>query len=204
MENSIQVFNNADFGQMRTIEINGKTMFCGKDVAIALGYSNPRDAISSHCKGAIKGKIATNGGVQTMALIPEEDLWNIINRSETVTSEYKLSFINWIKSLGFLQKISLFERKEIAFVSKLSKVLSAMNIISIPQYSILSYRIDLYIPEYKLCVEYDENNHSGYSYEAHEGRQKEIESLSYKFVRVSDDKDDEYNIGVVINKIFNK
>lgn len=177
MENSIQVFNNADFGQMRTIEINGKKMFCGKDVATALGYSNTNKALKDHCKidGVTNYCISDSLGRNQMAkFISEENLWNIINRSETVTSEYKLSFINWIKSLGFLQKISLFERKETAFVSKLSKVLSAMNIISIPQYPILDYRIDLYIPEYKLCVEYDENNHSGYSYEAHEGRQKKL------------------------------
>lgn len=48
--NDIQIFNNADFGQMRTIEVNGKTMFCGKDVATALGYKDTVKALSTHCK----------------------------------------------------------------------------------------------------------------------------------------------------------
>lgn len=39
--NNIQVFNNPEFGDIRTIEIDGKPYFVGKDVATALGYSNP-------------------------------------------------------------------------------------------------------------------------------------------------------------------
>jgi prophage antirepressor-like protein len=41
----LQVFKNTEFGEVRTIEENGKTLFCGNDVAKALGYSNARDAI---------------------------------------------------------------------------------------------------------------------------------------------------------------
>ena len=52
--NDLQIFTNPDFGEVRTIEENGAVMFCGSDVAKALGYSNPRDAISRHCKGVVK------------------------------------------------------------------------------------------------------------------------------------------------------
>lgn len=49
---NIQIFNNPDFGTVRTLEEeNGAIMFCGKDVAMALGYKSPKDAISAHCKG---------------------------------------------------------------------------------------------------------------------------------------------------------
>ena len=52
--NEMQVFQNQQFGEVRVIEEDGKVLFCGNDVAKALGYSNPRDAISRHCRGVVK------------------------------------------------------------------------------------------------------------------------------------------------------
>lgn len=46
--NDIQIFNNTEFGEIRTIEQNGEPWFVGKDVATALGYSNPQKAIRDH------------------------------------------------------------------------------------------------------------------------------------------------------------
>lgn len=46
--NDIQIFNNAEFGEIRTIDQNGEPWFVGKDVATALGYSNPQKAIRDH------------------------------------------------------------------------------------------------------------------------------------------------------------
>lgn len=48
MENGIQIFNNPEFGEIRTVAINGDPWFVGKDVAVALGYSNPRKALIDH------------------------------------------------------------------------------------------------------------------------------------------------------------
>lgn len=51
MENKIQIFNNTEFGSVRTLETDeGKVLFCGADVAKALGYSNSRKALADHCK----------------------------------------------------------------------------------------------------------------------------------------------------------
>ena len=44
--NDIKTFNNPEFGSLRTVEVDGKPYFVGKDVAEILGYSNPRDAIN--------------------------------------------------------------------------------------------------------------------------------------------------------------
>ena len=46
----LQVFNNEQFGQVRTITENGNVLFCGADIASALGYANTKDAITRHCK----------------------------------------------------------------------------------------------------------------------------------------------------------
>ena len=48
MENTMQVFTNEEFGTIRTVEMNGEPWFVGKDVAVALGYSNPQKAIRDH------------------------------------------------------------------------------------------------------------------------------------------------------------
>lgn len=52
--NNITVFNSDEFGQVRTIEEDGKVLFCGSDVAKALGYARPNDAISAHCRATAK------------------------------------------------------------------------------------------------------------------------------------------------------
>ena len=46
--NELQIFNNPEFGEIRTISENGAVLFCGSDVARALGYSNTRDAVAKH------------------------------------------------------------------------------------------------------------------------------------------------------------
>ena len=48
MNNEIQLFRNDDFGEIRTVMIDGEPLFVGKDVAVTLGYSNTRDALSRH------------------------------------------------------------------------------------------------------------------------------------------------------------
>ena len=51
----LQVFQNAEFGSVRTTTVNGGVMFVAKDVATILGYSNPRDAINKHVDDEDKG-----------------------------------------------------------------------------------------------------------------------------------------------------
>lgn len=60
----VKVFSNKEFGTIRTVTINGKVLFCGKDVAIALGYRNTKKVILDHCKakGVMFCEILTKGG----------------------------------------------------------------------------------------------------------------------------------------------
>ena len=87
MSNEIQVFNNAAFGEIRIIMEDGNPLFCGKDVAVALGYSNFRDALSRHCKGVVKRDSLTKGGVQSISYIPEGDLYRLIAHSQLPDAE---------------------------------------------------------------------------------------------------------------------
>ena len=52
--NNLQIFNNPEFGEIRTIQRDGEPWFVGKDVAIALGYEKPRNAIAAHVDGEDK------------------------------------------------------------------------------------------------------------------------------------------------------
>ena len=63
----ITEFHNSEFGSIRMIEDGGRLLFSGIDVAFALGYAKPRNAINVHCKGALKRGVLTSGGVQPKA-----------------------------------------------------------------------------------------------------------------------------------------
>ena len=72
--NNLQIFKNANFGSIRTVEQDGKVLFCGRDIAEALGYQRPADAITAHCKGVCVLPTPSNGGVQRMKFITEGDV----------------------------------------------------------------------------------------------------------------------------------
>ena len=63
--NELQVFSNDMFGEIRTVTDNDKVMFCGSDVATALGYKRARDAVRMHCPHAVKYAIGVQTGVKS-------------------------------------------------------------------------------------------------------------------------------------------
>lgn len=91
--NDLQVFTNEDFGEVRTIDENGKILFCGSDAAKALGYTNYRDALRRHCKGVVKRDTLTDGGKQAISFIPEGDLYRLITHSRLKEAE---KFERWV------------------------------------------------------------------------------------------------------------
>ena len=91
--NKLQIFKNADFGEVRTIEENGTVLFCGNDVAKALGYAVPRKALFDHCKGVLKRNTLTDGGKQEMSFIPESDLYRLAFSSKLPAAE---KFTDWV------------------------------------------------------------------------------------------------------------
>lgn len=91
--NELQIFNSSKFGDIRTVDVDGKVYFVAKDVATALGYSNTKDAILRHCKGVVKRDLLTKGGKQLMNVIPEGDLYRLVANSELPAAE---EFESWI------------------------------------------------------------------------------------------------------------
>lgn len=93
MDNKPAVFESGEFGRVRVIEENGRALFCGTDVAKALGYVRPRNAVNAHCKGALKRGSLTDGGVQELTFIPEGDVYRLITHSRLPGAE---RFEKWV------------------------------------------------------------------------------------------------------------
>lgn len=89
----LQIFNNPEFGEIRTIVEGDAILFCGSDVAQALGYAKPQNAVATHCKGALKRGTLTPRGHQEMSFIPESDLYRLVFRSKLPTAE---KFTDWV------------------------------------------------------------------------------------------------------------
>lgn len=91
--NQMEIFKNPEFGSVRVIEENGKYLFCGTDVARALGYAIPTKAVNTHCKGVSKMEAPTNGGIQKLLFIPEGDVYRLIVHSKLPSAE---RFERWV------------------------------------------------------------------------------------------------------------
>lgn len=91
--NELQIFNSEEFGDIRTIEIDGKPYFVANDVARALGYKRPADAVTAHCKGSVKHRYLTDGGEQELKVIPEGDIYRLTVRSKLPSAE---KFEKWV------------------------------------------------------------------------------------------------------------
>lgn len=91
--NELQIFHNDTFGEIRTIEEDGKVLFCGSDVAKALGYARPNDAISAHCRATVKRSTPISGKIQEINYLPEGDVYRLIVHSKLPAAE---KFERWV------------------------------------------------------------------------------------------------------------
>lgn len=85
----IQVYESGDFGSLRTVEEDGKVMFCATDVAKALGYARPADAVKAHCRGSVNYRPITDslGRIQQAKFISEPDVYRLITHSKLPNAE---------------------------------------------------------------------------------------------------------------------
>lgn len=95
--NQLQVFENSEFGQVRTLVKDGQSWFVAKDVAEILGYANPRDAISKRVDAEDKGvaNCDTLGGKQELTIINESGLYALVFGSRLETAK---RFKRWVTS----------------------------------------------------------------------------------------------------------
>ena len=98
-----RVFENEEFGKVRTIVENGEVLFCGTDVARALKYARPLNAISQHCPHSLKRGVGVQTGVKAdgtpamqtveMIFIPEGDVYRLVIHSRLETA---VRFERWL------------------------------------------------------------------------------------------------------------
>lgn len=92
----MQMFESPEFGQVRTLTENGEVLFCGNDVAKALGYARPNEAITKRCRCTPRRRIphpqAADKQIE-MLFIPEPDLYRLIFGSKLPTAE---KFTDWV------------------------------------------------------------------------------------------------------------
>lgn len=121
---SIQIFNNPEFGDIRTVDLNGEPWFVGKDIAAALGYSNPQKAIRDHVDALDKGvnEMDTPGGKQQMPIINESGVYSLIFGSKL---EGAVRFKRWVTGevLPTLRKTGSYT------MPKLSKEMQALFLL---------------------------------------------------------------------------
>ena len=101
--NELQIFNNPEFGQVRTITESDRVLFCASDIAKALGYARPADAVNQHCPHTVKHSIGVKTGHKSdgtnatqiidINFIPEGDVYRLIIRSKLPSAE---KFERWV------------------------------------------------------------------------------------------------------------
>ena len=91
----LKIFENPAFGKVRVVEQGGEPWFVGKDVADALGYSNPRDALANHVKEHHKNTVAIRDGIgnPNKTIIDEAGLYSLVMRSKLPQAE---EFQEWV------------------------------------------------------------------------------------------------------------
>ena len=124
---SIQIFNNPEFGDIRTVELNGEPWFVGKDIAAALGYGEGKslaNAVANHVDDVDKGvtEMMTPGGMQKMVIVNESGVYSLIFGSKL---EGAVRFKRWVTGevLPTLRKTGSYT------MPKLSKEMQALFLL---------------------------------------------------------------------------
>lgn len=103
-DKEIQIFNNPEFGEVRTVSIDGEPWFVGRDIALALGYSNTKDALAKHVDDDDKKMGSQNatpsikdslGRDQYPVFINESGLYSLVLSSKLPTAK---KFKRWVTS----------------------------------------------------------------------------------------------------------
>ena len=95
--NAITTFAHELFGEIRITDRNGAPWFVAKDVALALGYADPKKAVNQHCNLGVTvsppSSSKTHGGLRSIKIIPEPDLYRLVMRSKLPEAE---RFQDWV------------------------------------------------------------------------------------------------------------
>ena len=143
----LQIFSNEEFGQIRTVEIDGEIYFVGKDVTEILGYSNPRKAIIDHVDEEDKTDGVTIrdsiGREQNPVCINESGLYSLILSSKMPNAK---KFKRWVTSevLPTLRKTGSYEMPNMSTEMKAILMIDQKQVKMEQRMDRLEYDIPLY------------------------------------------------------------
>lgn len=134
--NELQIFNSEEFGDIRTVQLNNEIYFVGKDVATALGYANPKNAVPTHVseEDKLSTQIEYAGQRREVTVINESGLYALIFGSKLESAK---RFKHWVtsevlpairktgsyqKPMTTDQKIQLLAQGNVELTEKIEKV----------------------------------------------------------------------------------
>lgn len=188
-------------GEITQVVVEGEVHFVGNDVATALGYSNYKKTMRKNTENdsRLKKTIFYKGQNRKVTLIDGHGVISLITKSNIISIEEKRCLLT---QLGITHVAT--SRKEIEFVKLLESIIKPLGLTLVTQYHVEGFRIDAYIPEVNLAIEYDEEAHK-YQKDADKLRESIIKKkLGCTFLRVSEHESDGTNVGKVMKVLFKK
>ncbi len=208
MKNELMIFEESQV--IMIVDAKGNVLFELYSTGMALGYINRRkNSIGKEYISPYKSRIdknIKNTGITVFSrgvekYIDLNGLRKFISISNTTN---KSKFIEFLQEKGYLHKEEVFEysRKENVLMDSIVRVLKPIGYTLETQKVDANYRLDGYIPELDLVIEYDENNHSQYDSNKEQIRENYIKNNYNHLIRLTDEDDLMTNIGKVMNKIM--
>lgn len=208
MKNESMIFEESQV--IMIVDAKGNILFELYSTGMALGYINRRkNSIGKEYVSPYKSRIdknIKNTGITVFSrgvekYIDLNGLRKFISISNTTN---KSKFIEFLQEKGYLHKEEVFEysRKENVLMDSIVRVLKPIGYTLETQKVDANYRLDGYIPELDLVIEYDENNHSQYDSNKEQIRENYIKNNYNHLIRLTDEDDLMTNIGKVMNKIM--
>ena len=177
----LQIFNNEEFGEVRTVVIEGEPWFVGKDVAEALGFKNPRQGLATNVADEDKGvhSVDTPSGTQQMTIINESGLYALIFGSKLESAK---RFKHWVTSevLPTLRKTGTYEMPNMSTEMKAILMIDQKQVKMEQRMDKLEYDIPLYGSEVYRDI-YDQIKREFGIYDD-SGRPKSYKALKRKYI----------------------
>lgn len=163
LNTGIQVFSNKDFGEIRMIQNENTVLFCGKDIASALGYTNPKKAITDHCCEdgvTFCSLIDSMGREQQAKFITEGNVYRLIAHSKLSSAE---KFERWVfdevlptirKTGGYVANENNFIETYLPFADENTKALFRLTLETVRQQNELIQKQSEKIEQDKPLVEF--------------------------------------------------
>ena len=178
----VQIFRFKETAEIRAFMESGKPMFVANDIAKALGYKIPKDAVNRHCKSAvIRQDTNLTNSPRGISVIGEDDVKVLISKSQQ-SADIRCGLWDTL-FIGHKDYI-ISDRREVTALLVIEQLIGTTLI---RQYPVLDYKLDGYDKINKVAYEIDEEGHfkNGFLHTRCEKRQQEIEDfLGCTFVRI--------------------